>query len=543
MNQKLIWKKALTGLMAVVLLLSVLSLFACGGSGDGETTAARGEAATFTVKIAHTNDIHARVEADDTVIGMERLKTIFDQHLQDADLGLTLDSGDLLHGQSIATLVKGESVARLVRACGYDAMSPGNHDWNYTKDRLPELEEMAGMPILGGNVLRPDGSRFFANEFLIKEVKKGDATLRVGVMGMIDEDVYTDTAPANVEGITFSAVETYAKEASARLRDTEDCDIVIALGHISNPMALAERIDGVDLWLCGHDHMSISEAVTTPDGTKSYVVEDGQHLEEVGLVGLTVDMNAEGEVTEIAFQKTSVTYEDAASYEKDPAVSKLLGEIKSETSAILDRVVGTIPMDFNGERQAVRTSQTNLGTAVASAYIKATGADIAFENGGGIRASLSKGDITYGDVISVSPFGNYLVTKQLSGKAIRSILEQSLEFRARTVYAYEHTDPFVDPACSGTSLHFAGMTVVCDMDAAMGSRVLSVTVGGEPMDDDKLYVIATNNYVAGSTDYVELGEAPELGQYSACEEALIEFFKQDAAAIEEAVSADPLILK
>ena len=117
----------------------------------------------FDVKIVHTNDIHARVEEDDynQVIGMDRLSGIAQAFTEGADGSLMLDSGDTFHGQSIATLVKGESVAKLMKACGYDAMTTGNHDWSYGKDRLKELGGIANVKILSGNIKNTDGTSFF----------------------------------------------------------------------------------------------------------------------------------------------------------------------------------------------------------------------------------------------------------------------------------------------------------------------------------------------------------------------------------------------
>lgn len=111
-------------------LFGTVSAWAQDGTASGATT--------FDVKIVHTNDIHARVEEDDynQVIGMDRLSGIAQKFTEEADGPLMLDSGDTFHGQSIATLVKGESVAKLMKTCGYDAMTTGNHDWSYGKDRL-----------------------------------------------------------------------------------------------------------------------------------------------------------------------------------------------------------------------------------------------------------------------------------------------------------------------------------------------------------------------------------------------------------------------
>ena len=135
-------KKISALLVSLIMLMSITLVL--------PMTASAADTTDFTIKIVHTNDIHARVieNADSNIIGMERLGGIIDDYCKDADLSLALDSGDMFHGQSIATLVQGESIARLMKECGYDAMTAGNHDWSYGKDRLKELVEMSGADML-----------------------------------------------------------------------------------------------------------------------------------------------------------------------------------------------------------------------------------------------------------------------------------------------------------------------------------------------------------------------------------------------------------
>ena len=190
----------------------------------------------FDVKIVHTNDIHARVEEDDynQVIGMDRLSGIAQAFTEGADGSLMLDSGDTFHGQSIATLVKGESVAKLMKACGYDAMTTGNHDWSYGKDRLKELGGIANVKILSGNIKNTDGTSFFDADALVKEITKNGKTLKIGVFGVSDPEMKNKTTPSNVEGLDFQDAVAYARKEAAALK-AEGCDVVIALSHTLDP--------------------------------------------------------------------------------------------------------------------------------------------------------------------------------------------------------------------------------------------------------------------------------------------------------------------
>ena len=504
-------------------LFGAVTVQAQDGNASGSTV--------FDVKIVHTNDIHARVEEDDynQVIGMDRLSGIAQTFTEGADGSLMLDSGDTFHGQPIATLVKGESVAKLMKACGYDAMTTGNHDWSYGKDRLKELGGIANVKILSGNIKNADGTSFFDTDALVKEITKNGKTLKIGVFGVSDPEMKNKTTPSNVEGLDFQDAVAYAKKEAATLK-SEGCDVVIALSHTLDPKNVAAQVDGVDLWLCGHEHIELSESVTTPDGSKTYVSESGHYLNSVGLIDLNCTMDEDGSV-HVDYEKTSVDYEAAQNYPKDASVTAVLDTIKAENETELNRVIGTSPVELDGVWEHIRIGQTNLGNVITDAYLLATGADIAFENAGGIRASIAAGTVTYGDVINVSPYGNYVVTKKLTGAQIKEMLETSLTIQKNCIVANDSGEWDAWPNDSGSYLQVGGITVRFDLAQPAGERVLSVQKDGQELDDTKEYTVAVNNYLAGSDSYPQLADAAEIGEYSCCEELLIRFFEQGSDAV------------
>ena len=495
----------------------------------------------FDVKIVHTNDIHARVEEDDynQVIGMDRLSGIAQAFTEGADGSLMLDSGDTFHGQSIATLVKGESVAKLMKACGYDAMTTGNHDWSYGKDRLKELGGIANVKILSGNIKNTDGTSFFDTDALVKEITKNGKTLKIGVFGVSDPEMKNKTTPSNVEGLDFQDAVAYAKKEAAALK-AEGCDVVIALSHTLDPKNVAAQVDGVDLWLCGHEHIELSESVTTPDGSTAYVSESGYYLNTVGLINLNCTMDEDGSV-HVDYKKTSVDYEAAQNYPKDASVTAVLDSIKAENETVLNRVIGTSPVELDGVWEHIRIGQTNLGNVITDAYLLATGADIAFENAGGIRASIAAGTVTYGDVINVSPYGNYVVTKKLTGAQIKEMLETSLTIQKNCIVANDSGEWDAWPNDSGSYLQVGGITVRFDPAQPAGARVLSVQKDGQDLDDTKEYTVAVNNYLAGSDSYPQLAGAMETGEYSCCEELLIRFFEQGSDTVAASAAKQNMI--
>ena len=438
------------------------------------------------IKIVHTNDIHARVTDSSEGIGVERLKTIIDSWTSDAAMSTVIDSGDLFHGQPIATLSKGESIAKITKALGYDLMTAGNHDWSYGKDRLKELAEMADIEMLCGIVVTDSGESFFEDEYAVYESDLSDGpSVKYGVFGTIDPQLYTSTTPSNVEGLTFTDQVAYAKESARHLKEDLGCDIVIGLTHTLGPEELAGQVDGVDIWLCGHEHINLDETVTTPDGGTAYVIESGYYLQNVSLIELECFTDENNEFSGFELTHTVLNEEDA--------------------------------------------------------YLLETGADVAFENAGGIRASIKAGDVTYGDIIGVSPYGNYIVTKKLTGAQLLDVFETSLDIQVQCIEAYERGDDSAWPSSSGSYLQFGGVTVEYDLSQPAGSRVVSAKVQGEPLDLEKLYTVATNNYASASNYYDSLATAEETGQFRACDEALVSFFEQDEEAIAKTLSNQAMI--
>merc|ERR1711916_231794 len=137
---------------------------------------------------------------------------------------LLLDAGDTFHGQTIATLVKGESVVKSMNEMGYDAMAAGNHDFNYGQERLLELNEMTNFPIMGANVMK--GEEVFLPEYIIKEV----GGVKFGIFGLASPETAYKTHPNNVKGIVFADPVATAQKMVDMLKD--QTDVIIALAHI-----------------------------------------------------------------------------------------------------------------------------------------------------------------------------------------------------------------------------------------------------------------------------------------------------------------------
>lgn len=528
----------------IVAVLTCAALF-FGGAVSAAAAPDGGSDSRTTIQIVHTNDIHGYYEQPDsgsqapTTVGFEKLKTIVDQ----ADADLVLDAGDTFHGQAFATVEKGQSILELMEAVGYDAMTPGNHDWSYGKDALKSLGDAmqaeTGGVILAANVAKEDGSAFFDTPYRIKEIPAEDgSTIRVGVFGIYDPRLSSSTAPKNVEGLVFLDDVQTANDLAARLKTQEGCDLVILLSHHLDCAAFVAQTRGIDLLIAGHEHKVINEDAADLDGKPVRIVETGSHFANVGVLSLVYDTQKDQLVPELT-QEQLISAADSEALPDDPVVQAKIDEITARQAGILKQVVGYSEEAMPYSWEDIRVAEQKVGRVVTASYLAQTGADVAIENAGGIRGGIDEGDILYQNIISISPYGNYIVVKEVTGATLLKTLETSIEIGLQNKAVYDKQlaaveageDPmqYTWPDNSGSYLQFGGITVEYDPAKEAGSRVLSATIGGKELDPNALYRVATNNYVATSSDYPDWAASRSVNEYGTCEEAILAFVKDHDA--------------
>ncbi len=498
-------RRILSMVLAAALALSALSTAAFAETDE-----------TTTIKVFHTNDSHSRAKevvdsktGELTNIGFARFKTFIDS--QQADGKLILDAGDTFHGMPFATIENGNSIAKILKAVGYDAISPGNHDFNYGYERLDVLSYRAGVKPLAANVTIGGKNAF--DKYMIKDIDG----VKVGVFGLATPDTAYKTNPKNVVGLEFGDKESLialSQEMTDTLRE-KGCDVVIALCHLgvdptSEVMSsdIANGVKGIDLIVDGHSHTELNNYKVGD----TYIASTGNYLENVGMVTIKVK---NGEV--LSVEPKLYSAKDLKNIPEDSKVKSIVDRIDENQKSILNVVIGKTPITLDGQRETNRGGHTNLGRLIASAMLEETGADIALTNGGGIRATIEKGDVTKGDVINVLPFGNYIVTKQVKGQDIIDALNHGMKFGA------------------GSFPHFAGMTVEAKKMESVGEngvtitkgKVLSVLVDGKPINPNATYTLATNDFMAAGGDgYTMLGSYPIENEFSALDEALIRYLSK-----------------
>ncbi|SCZ81227.1 5'-nucleotidase C-terminal domain-containing protein [Acidaminobacter hydrogenoformans] len=459
---------------------------------------------TVEITIFHTNDAHARVESSASVVGYAKIAKLVNQEKALNPNVLLLDAGDATHGQTIATLVKGESIVDIYNAVGYDAMTLGNHDFNYGKERVLQLEEMANYPFLAANVINEDGTPF-VERYVIKEV----GGVKVGVFGLATPETYYKSHPDNTKGLK---IENPIETAKAMVAELEGkADLIVVLSHLGLEPAseftdrmIAYQVPGVDLIIGGHSHTRFSTGIVNNGVT---IVQTGGYNESLGRIDITW---SGGEIA--AVKPYLIPAASVADLAEDETVKNLITELKGEQDVVTSVVVGSTSVELIGARELVRTGETNLGNLITQAMLHVTGADVAITNGGGIRASIDVGDITVGEVSTVLPFGNYIVTKSITGEDLLKAIEHGL-----TDY----------PNQMGAFPHLAGIRVQFDPSKEVGKRVVTAMIDGKAIDPAKSYLVATNDFMAaGGDDYQMFKTYPEAGLFMALDEALVKYIKE-----------------
>lgn len=484
-------KKWIGLMLSFVMLISLFSA----------VVLAEEEADVKTVYILHTNDTHARVIGDNTpgedgkpidagVIGYARYKAIIDaMKAANDDMVLVLDAGDTFHGTNFASLSKGQSVVRLLNDMGLDAMTPGNHDFNYGFDELEILMQEADFPVLAANVVKEGTDEKVFDGSLMLEV--GD--LKVGVLAVTTPETKVKSSPVNTEGLEFINEAEAAEAEVAKLKE-DGAQAIVMLSHLGldeeseiTTKTVLDEVEGIDVVIDGHSHHTFEEGELYND---TLITMTGNYLENVGLITLTF---TDGELTETKAEL--ISFLEATQYGQNEALVESIAAIEEENKRFTEVDVAVSKVVLDGEREDVRAKETNLGNLITDAMRWATDADVVITNGGGIRASIDAGMITMGDLLTVLPFGNMVTVIEVTGADILAALEFGVD-------AY--------PAAAGKFPHVSNITytIVTKDDGTAGIEE-GVLVGGEPLDLEATYKLATNDFMAIGGDGYTMFEGKE----------------------------------
>ncbi len=545
-----------------------------------------------SVTVMHTNDIHGsyKYSYNAGTVGFDGLAVLYSAQGNGPDL--LLDAGDTFHGQSFATMSEGKSIAELMDtfyADGYDATTPGNHDWSYGADKLRTMTgySTTGTPfaMLCANAKSTSGVWSSSITKTLNRTWKDDEgsstfdyKIKVGVVGAMDESLGSSLRADLIEGTSFSGAVDAINAEAKRLREDEDCNVIVCIAHTLNAKTFAAQLNGVDALVAGHEHINLDENVTGADGKSVRVVETGSAFAEVGLLSVPYEYDTKG--TESTDDDTVAVYADKSDEKlytakdvnvlltdpnKGSTYQSILDEVHDNKikplddafSAASSEVIGTSSTnyfygenasgthgwemvrttDFRPSKEGDTTKAQTIGHVICGSYLDLTGADLAIENAGGIRGGIAAGDVTAGNVIAISPYGNTVETWTMTGADFLAALEHSLQISDECNHSYElqqayvaagHTEQEAQDMYkwrddSGSVLSFGGINVIIDWTQPEGKRIVSATLtkDGSTLDPAKTYTVATNNYIiTNTTDFPTFANATKHTEWGTCESAL-----------------------
>lgn len=491
----------------ILAMLLCLMMLLCGVATAEEAT----PALTKDVVVLFTSDIHCGIDQGWGLTGVAAIR----DGLSAKNHVLLVDNGDAVQGETIGTLTNGSAVIELMNTAGYDIATIGNHEFDYGMENFLELAKKANFPYISAN-FNYKGELVF-DPYIIKEFDG----VKIAFVGVTTPNTLTSSTPVdfqdeNGEYVYGFCQDTTGEKLYAAVQSAVDAaraegaTYVVVMGHMGNEAScepwmsidVIENTTGIDAFLDGHAHeTNACNEVKNKEGKGVLRVACGTKLSSVGYLRIATD----GKLATGLYNWTA-----------DIAAPELLGltgtvaDAVNEQTAKLDEIRKTVvasaqiplyvndPVATDSEGKAiriVRNAETNLGDLCADAYRNLSGADIAFVNGGGIRKQINAGDITLDDIYSVHPFGNTMCIIRVTGQQVLDALEWGSRdvpgecggFLQVSGLTYEIHTGIASSAQKDENGMFAGVTGEY--------RVKNVMVGGEPLDLEKTYTLASHNYM------------------------------------------------
>jgi 2',3'-cyclic-nucleotide 2'-phosphodiesterase (5'-nucleotidase family) len=436
-----------------------------------------------TVTFLHLNDVY-EISPKQGRGGFAPLMTLLKQQRAATPDAITTLGGDLIGSSMMSGITKGTQMIELMNAIGLDVAVVGNHEFDFGTEVLKQRVGESKFPWLGTNIQGADGKILTG---LVPTATRKIGDLTIGFFGVITPDTHhlSNTGP----DVTFLPVLDTARAAVKQLKD-QGADAIVALTHLTlvQDRELAREVKGIDVILGGHDH----DPMTGVRGRRVHLQgrRDAQYLGEAKMQ-IEKTQTQRGPQVKVWPREWRVI--STAGVAPDPAVAAIVKQYEDKLDENLKVAVGTTTVELDSRRATVRLKEAVIGNLIADAIRDATKADVAITNGGGIRGDrtyTAGTTLTRKDVLTELPFGNVMVTMDITGADLRTALEEGVSL--------------VEDV-AGRFPHVSGMTFVFDARRPRGSRVLDVKIGGKPLDPGAIYRLATNEYMmAGGDGYASL---------------------------------------
>lgn len=477
-----------------------------GTSGDNLPAESNGD-----IYILCTSDVHCGVDQGFGYAGLYEIRKSLESQ---GYTTILVDDGDNIQGEALGTLTKGQISMDLMNAIGYDVAVPGNHEFDYGMDRFLELADQAQFKYISCN-FNKEGELVFDPYTIVEACGK-----KIAFVGITTPETLTSSTPSNFQNDKGEYIYGFCQDTDGQgvydavqkavdAARAEGADYVYVMAHMgledtAKPWRYTDVIShttGIDVFLDGHSH-----------DTEQVVMKNAEGKDVVRCaVGTKMSCVGYSLITDKGIEKTNIwSWPNSIDAPTMLNIQNPIRDLVSEKLAEIDETL-QVPIahsdvdltindpvekdNMGNPIRMARRAETNLGDLVTDAFKWYTGADIAIMNGGGLRANIDKGDISFGDVLAVFPWSNSVCVIEATGQQILD----ALEWGSRGV-----------PDENGAFLQVSGLTYVIDStvsdpcivdaDSMMADikgprRVKDVMVGDEPIDPQATYVVAGLNYV------------------------------------------------
>ncbi|WP_323005591.1 bifunctional UDP-sugar hydrolase/5'-nucleotidase [Pseudorhodobacter sp.] len=384
--------------------------------------------------------------------------------------------GDMLSPSILSGFDQGQNTIDLTNLVPFDLAVPGNHEYDFGPENFAAKLAASKYPWAAINITLADGSPVPGlGGVMVKEV----AGLKVALI-----PVAQDTSPtvASTGDLKFGPTVDMGIAAAQQARE-DGADLVVGVVQTDKANdALLIASKAFDVILSGDDH----SYGTSYDGITAYVETsiDARYLAPLDLM---VDVSEKDGKRSVKWTPI-FRFIDTANVEPDPESQAMVEAFQTKLDESLNIEIGATEGELDSRRNVIRAEELAMGNLIADALRAATGADIGLANGGGIR-----GDTTYEagkiltrrDILTELPFGNVTVLTEIPGSQVLAVFENGVSQVEKG---------------AGRFLQLSGATIVYDPTAPAGSRIAEAMVGGEPLDPNKLYKVAANDYILGGGD-------------------------------------------
>jgi 2',3'-cyclic-nucleotide 2'-phosphodiesterase/3'-nucleotidase len=448
-----------------------------------------GEPDTIQLNILSVNDLHGSLLESGNNPGAAKLAAYLKKEkAQNPEGTLILSAGDMMQGSADSNLLNGEPVIEVMNQIGFDAMTIGNHEFDWGVETLQARAEQASFPFLTANV--SDKKTGKAITFTKPYIMTERAGVKIGIIGVTTPETANIVLPSIISAYEITDPTAIVNSLASELR-RKGAKIIIVVGHLGayasqnngelqgEAVTLAKALKGVDVLVTGHTHQTYAENI---NGVA--VVQAAYNGRAVGKVQLSYSPK------KVSISQLKVIDIKSLNLSEDASIKAIIDADNEKIGPIKNRIIGKNNQDLTHDSYEL----SPLGQWFTDSIRQVANVDVVFINGGALRTNIPEGDITVGKLWEVLPFDNTLCTMSMTGTQIKQVLQHGIKNQQYGM------------------VQFSGLRIQYNGSLEPDKRIRKVTLAdGTPLQTDKTYRVAVNDFMAeGGDGFTMFKQCPDL---------------------------------